>query len=234
MDFPELVYGRLIKRYKRFLADIELDNGEIVTAHCANPGSMRSLLEPSPRCWLSRARPGRKLAYTWEVAEQGETRIYVNPMGANRVVADALTQNVIKELIGYDVIQPEVKYGENSRIDFLLTGRPGRAYVEVKSMTMTFGDGRCAFPDSVTKRGTKHLLELERMVSQGTRAVLLFCVGRTDAKTAEAAGSIDPTYASTLRQVAKSGVEVLAYTGPITHAGFKLDRRVDLLGIGDV
>lgn len=226
MQFSELVYGRLIKRYKRFFADVELGSGEVVTAHCANPGSLKSVLEPAPRCWLSRARPGRALAYTWEVAEQGSTRIYVNPVGANRVVADALEAGVIEELSGYDIIQPEVAYGTGSRIDFLLTGRPGKAYVEVKNVTLGYGDGVVAFPDSVTDRGTKHLLELAEVAKQGHRAVLLFCVSRTDAKLVRAAAEIDPVYASTLSRVAKEGVEVLAYTGPVAPTGFSLSTRV--------
>lgn len=231
MDFPELVTGQLVKRYKRFLADVRLDSGELVTAHCANPGSMKSLLEPAPRVWLSRARPGRKLAYTWEVAEWPEARVYVNPVGANRVVLEALEHGAIPELHGYDIVRPEVKYGTASRIDFLLSGRPGRAYVEVKNATMGLGAGRCAFPDSVTARGTKHLQELARVAESGDRAVLLFCVARSDAVSVEAAADIDPVYAETLREVKKSGVEVLAYSGAIEKAGFTLSRSVPVLGL---
>jgi sugar fermentation stimulation protein A len=226
MDFPELVYGRLIKRYKRFLADVRLDTGEEVTAHCANPGSMKSVLEPPPRVWLSRARAGRKLPFTWEVAELGDTRVYVNPVGANRVVTDALGTGLVEELRGYDLIHPEVKYGTGSRIDFLLTGSPGLAYVEVKNVTLGLGGGRSAFPDSVTARGTKHLLELQKVVEQGNRGVLVFCVSRTDATSVEAAREIDATYAETLSAVAARGVEVLAYGGEIDVRGFRLTRRV--------
>lgn len=226
MEFPELVYGHLIKRYKRFLADVRLDSGEEVTAHCANPGSMKSVLEPSPRVWLSRARPGRKLPFTWEVAELEGARVYVKPAGANRVVAAALAAGRIEELGGYDVIEPEIKYGTGSRIDFLLTGSSGRAYVEVKNVTLGLGGGRAAFPDSVTVRGTKHLLELLRVVEQGHRAVLVFCVGRTDATSVEAAADIDPVYARTLSEVAARGVEVIAYGGDISENGFRLARRI--------
>jgi sugar fermentation stimulation protein A len=226
VQFPQLVYGRFVKRYKRFFADIELASGEVVIAHCANPGSMKSVLDPAPRCWLSRAKPGRKLGYTWEVAEQDSTRVYVNPAGANRVVADALEAGVIEELVGYDIIQSEVKFGAASRVDFLLTGALGKAYVEVKNVTMGYGNGVVAFPDSVTERGTRHLLELAEVAKQGHRAVLLFCVSRTDAKLVRAAGEIDPTYAQTLSRVAKEGVEVIAYTGPIAPTGFSLSTRV--------
>jgi sugar fermentation stimulation protein A len=230
VEFPELVFGQLIKRYKRFLADVRLDSGEFVTAHCANPGSMKSLLEPAPRVWLSRAREGRKLPYTWEVAETPQARIYVNPVGANRVVAEALQAGKIPELSGYETIKPEVKYGTGSRIDFLLSGPTGRAFVEVKNVTMDLGDGRSAFPDSVTVRGTKHLEELARVVIGGDRAVLLFCAARTDAMSVEAAADIDPVYSATLTRVRKLGVEVFVYSGDIDHKGFSLFRRLPFVG----
>lgn len=226
MDFPELVFGQLVKRYKRFLADVELPSGEVVTAHCANPGSMKSILEPPPGVWLSRARPDRKLPFTWEVADLGHARVYVNPVSANRVVHEAILGGVILELRGYDVIQPEVKYGTQSRIDFLLSGPSGKAYVEVKNVTLSLGEGRSAFPDSVTARGTKHLRELAEVKRNGHRAVLFFCVSRTDAVSVEAARDIDPTYAKTLREVRAEGVEVLAYGGPIETSGFRLATRI--------
>jgi len=231
VDFPPLVFGQLIKRYKRFLADVELDSGELVTAHCANPGSMKSILEPAPRVWLSRARPGRKLAYTWEVADHGDFQIYVNPVAANRVALEAIENGVIEELTGYDVIQPEVKYGTGSRIDALLTGTPGKAYVEVKNATLSLGHGRVAFPDSVTARGTKHLRELMEVVRAGDRGVMLFCCSRTDALSVEAASEIDPVYAQTLREASQAGVEIFAYGGDITVEGFSLSRKIPVLGL---
>lgn len=229
MRFDELVFGHLLRREKRFLAHVRLDSGEEVVAHCANPGSMRSLLEPLPRVWLSRARPGRKLAYTWEVAEFPETRVYVNPVGANRLVAEALRRGKIAELKGYDLIHPEVKTQEGSRLDFLLTGSKGRAFVEVKSATMLASAGDVAFPDSVTERGTKHLLELERIAQEGDRAVLIFCVNRDDAQSVRAAHEIDSVYARTLERVMKHGVEAVAYTGKISTAGYSLERAVPII-----
>lgn len=219
-----------MRRYKRFLAEVQLDDGSVVTAHCANPGSMMSLLEPRPRVWLSRARAGRKLPYTWEVAEMGNARVYVNPAGANRVVLSAIRAHAIEELRGYDILHSEVKQG-SSRIDFLLTGAPGRLFVEVKNVTLGLGAGRSAFPDSVTSRGTRHLHELREVARAGDRAVLLFCVARTDALSVEAAQEVDPVYARTLRQVSRQGVEVLAYGGPITEAGFTLSRRIPVVGL---
>lgn len=238
MRFPELITGRLVKRYKRFLADVELDpelraaeGATMVTAHCANPGSMKSLLEPPPRVWLSRAAVGRKLPYTWEVAElPSGALVYVNPTGANRVVRAALEAKRIPRLESYERIEPEVKYGSGSRIDFRLSGPQGNVYLEVKNVTLGRGDGRAAFPDSVTARGTKHLQELIKVVRAGDRAVLLFCVSRTDATSVEAAEEIDPVYARTLREAVREGVEVLAMSGPIDRSGFSLERTVPVQG----
>lgn len=219
----------MIKRYKRFLADFELEDGSVVTAHCANPGSMKSLLDQPVKGWLSRARPGRKLPFTWEVAELGKTRVYVNPVGANRVVTSAIVSSAIPELCGYDVLRTEVAYGRGSRIDILLTGSPAPAYVEVKNVTMSLGNGRAAFPDSVTARGAKHLVELSEVARGGGRAVLFFCVSRTDAVSVEAAADIDPLYSRTLIEAMNEGVEVLAYTGSIEPTGFRLERRLPFL-----
>ncbi len=239
MDFPPLTSGRLLRRYKRFLADFLLDDGRTVTAHCANPGSMKSIVEYLPQGLLSQARPGRKLGFTWELAvlpaETSTARpryVYVNPTGANRLVAEALERRVIPSLAHYDLILPEVKYGERSRIDFLLQGSSGRAYVEVKNVTLSLGEGRGAFPDSVTARGTKHLRELMDVVKGGDRAVLLFCVSRTDVETVEAAASIDPTYAATLREAMDQGVEVLAYGGEISVRSFSLTRPLRVVEPG--
>lgn len=227
MQFPELTFGTLLQRYKRFLADVRLDNGELVTAHCANPGSMKSVVDADVRVWLSRARPGRKLLYTWEVAEHvSGVKIYVNPAGANRLVVEALKARLIPELDGYDELRTEVRYGEGSRIDVLLSGTLGRAYVEVKNVTLALGGGRAAFPDSVTVRGVKHLEELVKMVELGHRGVLLYCVSRTDALSVEAAKDIDPRYAEKLRWASQRGVEVLAYGGHITERGFFLTAPV--------
>lgn len=229
MRFPLLVEGQLIRRYKRFLADVLLDSGETVVAHCANPGSMRSLLEPLPRVWLSRARPERKLAYTWEVADYGDSQVYVNPQRANQVVAEGILQRRFPELADYEVLFPESTYRSGTRFDFLLSGPLGSTYVEVKSATMSFGEGRAAFPDSVTKRGQKHLQELSHARKNGHRAILFFCVGRSDAVSVEPAVDIDQEYARLLSNVHKQGVELIAYAGTITKQGFTLDRKVPVL-----
>lgn len=227
--FPPLVPGRLVTRYKRFLADVLLDSGELVTAHCANPGSMKSLLEPLPRVWLSVARPGRKLGYTWELIERDDAWIYVNPAGANRLVREAIESRHFEEFDGYEAVRAEVKYGAKSRVDFVLEGARGRAFVEVKHVTLSLGEGRAAFPDAVTTRGTRHLEELAVVAAQGARALLVFSVGRTDARSVEPAALIDPVYARTLREVTERGVEVLAIGGSIDVAGIQLDRRVPVI-----
>jgi sugar fermentation stimulation protein A len=233
MLFPPLIPGRLLRRYQRFFSDFELDDGQVVTAHCANPGSMKSILEHQPHGLLSRARPGRKLAFTWELAVLGnegeKTHVYVNPAGANALVAEALDKRALPELGQYDDVFREVKINQHSRIDFMLQGKSGRTYVEVKNVTLSLGQGRAAFPDAVTTRGTKHLHELIALSQAGHRAVLLFCVARTDAHSVEAAGHIDPVYARTLAQAMDQGVLVLGYGGPIDQYGFQLSRRLPVI-----
>lgn len=225
----ELVEGELLRRYQRFFADVKLADGSVVVAHCANTGSMATCLEPGTRAWLTRAREGRKLAFTWEVAELGKTRIYVNPAGANALVAEAITNETIEELVGYASLRREVRYGTGSRIDLLLEGEGAACYVEVKNVTLRVGARRAAFPDAVTTRGTRHLQELTRVVESGERAVALFCVARTDCDTFEPADHIDPVYAATLRRAAAAGVEMLAYRVSIDRRGVRLGRRVPVL-----
>ncbi len=236
MDFPPLIRAQLLRRYKRFLADFRLADGREVTAHCANPGSMKSIVEHRPEGWLSRARPGRKLSYTWELAVLPPTDqhsqaeyVYVNPVGANRLVAEALESRVIPDLADYDIILPEVRYGTNSRIDFLLQGSPGKAYVEVKNLTLKLESGEGAFPDSVTARGTKHLRELMKVVDEGHRAVLIFCVSRNDVHAVRAAFEIDPEYARTLKEAIHHGVEVKALGGTISERQFSLTHSVPFI-----
>jgi sugar fermentation stimulation protein A len=223
-----LIPGRFRRRYQRFLADVELESGELITAHCANPGSMKSCLEPHGRVWLSRSpNATRKLPYTWEIAEAGGALIYVNPAGANGVVAEALTQGRIPELAGYGV-RREVATGEGSRIDFLLERDSERAWVEVKNVTLGLGAGRAAFPDAVTARGKKHLGELERLARAGARAVAFFCVARDDAHSFEPAVEIDREYATELRRVAKRGVELIAYRCAISLDDVSIEQRLEV------
>lgn len=223
-----LVQGTVVRRYQRFFVDVALDDGPTVTAHCANTGSMKTCLEPGTRAWLSEARPGRKLLYTWEVAECAGTRIYVNPAGANHLVAEAVTKGSIAELWGYSTLRREVKYGTGSRIDLLLEGDQGRAFVEVKNVTLLVGPGRAAFPDAVTERGRKHIEELILVTKAGARGVLVFCVARTDVRSFEPADAIDPGYGAALRRAHAAGVEILAYGVDINEQEIRLTERLPI------
>lgn len=229
MDFPELVPGRFVTRYKRFFADVELDSGERVTAHCANSGSMKGLLVPGDRVWLSVAKPGRKLGYTWELLEREDAWVSVNPAASNRLVGEVLEARRFEEFGEYATVRPEVKFGTNSRVDFVLEGPVGRTYVEVKHVTLALGEGRVAFPDAVTERGTKHLLELAAVRAEGARAMLVFAVGRTDARVVETAGDIDAVYARTLREVVAQGVEVVALGATIDARAIALTHRLPVV-----
>ncbi len=212
VDFPTLIEGRLVRRYKRFLADVELADGSIVVAHCPNPGSMKTMKKPGSEVWLSESdSPKRKLAYTWELMRSCGDMTLVHTGRANAIVAEALQASVVQELAGFQSLRAEVPYGK-SRIDFCLKFESGPCFVEVKNVTMSDGDSGLAFPDSVTARGTKHLRSLMTMVSEGDRAVLLFCCSRNGATQVRPADEIDSVYGTTLREAIAAGVEVLTYS----------------------
>lgn len=227
MHYTEpLLEARFLRRYQRFLADFELE-GRTVTAHCANPGSMLTCLEPGAKAWLSpQPNPARKLPFTWELVNVGGVFIQVNPLRANSLVAEAIGKHAIPSLAGYPTLRREVRYGESSRVDFLLQRGKQCCYVEVKSVTLSLGQGRAAFPDAVSKRASRHVDELIRMRQLGHRAVLLFAVSRSDATSVEPAAAIDPRYTIRLRQAASHGVEVLAYAGAIGPGELSLVRAV--------
>ncbi|MGC4070779.1 MAG: DNA/RNA nuclease SfsA [Polyangiaceae bacterium] len=207
-----LVPGRFLKRYQRFFADVRLEDDSVVTAHCANSGSMKTCLVPNGRVWLSsNSDPKRKLKYTWELAEVQGAWAYVHPVRANRLVREAIEENVITELRGYDEIHAESAFGPHTRFDFLLRNGSVKHYVEVKNVTLGLADGRSSFPDAVSVRATKHLRELVNVVRSGSRASLVFCASRTDATSVEPADDIDPEYGRALRWAANEGVELLAY-----------------------
>jgi len=212
-----LIPGKLIKRYKRFLTDVELKDGSVVVAHCANSGSMLSVNDAGADVWLSPANnPKRKLQYTWELIKIGDAMVGINTQHPNRIVDEAIAAGKIKELSGYDTQKREVKYGKNSRIDILLSGegKPD-CYVEVKNTTMRrdlSNNAPAEFPDAVTARGAKHLVELGDMVEQGHRAVMFYLIQRDDAHSFTVAADIDPTYAKGLENALKRGVEVVAYS----------------------
>jgi sugar fermentation stimulation protein A len=237
MQFEQsLIEGRLIRRYKRFLADVKLDQGDFITAHTPNTGSMRGCAEPGSRVWLSDSgNPKRKYPFSWEIVESnGSVLVGINTLLSNHLVQEAIESGVIEELKGYAHLRREVRYGnENSRIDLLLQGNAIHpdCYVEVKNVTMVDKgeEGVARFPDAVSDRGTRHLRELMVMVEEGYRAVLLFCVQRGDAMEVRPADQIDPLYGDTLREAASCGVEVYAYRAHVTPREIILERPLPVV-----
>ena len=235
----ELVPATLIRRYKRFLADVELGDGTIITAHVANPGAMTGLQADGARVWLSKSPSlARKLPYSWELIEVdfggGSELTGVNTMHPNPVVAEALAAGTIPELTGYASIRREVKYGRSingkgSRVDFLLED-PARppCYVEVKNVHLMRRTGVAEFPDSVTARGAKHLDELAEMVAAGARAVMLFVIQIGSARSFRLARDIDPAYGRAFDRACSSGVEALAWTCDLTRQEIKLQRSIPI------
>jgi sugar fermentation stimulation protein A len=229
MDFPQpLIPGALVQRYKRFLADIALDDGTEITAHCPNPGAMLGLNTPGLRAWVSRSEdPKRKLAHTLELVEADGGLIGINTMHPNRLVAEALAVDHFPEFAGYASHRREVKYGANSRVDFLLEA-PDRApcWLEIKNCHLMRTPGLAEFPDCVAARSTKHLGELEEMVRQGDRAAVLFVVQRTDCHRFSPAADCDPAFAKALERVVRNGVELYVYACDITVDGVRIARRI--------
>jgi len=233
MRFPApLIRGRLVKRYKRFLADVTLDSGESVTATCPNTGSLLGLMEAGAIVWLSLSdSPQRKYRHTWEMVEadlgKGPAVVGINTGHPNPLVAEAIAAGRIRELKGYPTLRREVKYGTNSRIDVLLEcPRKGSCYVEIKNVHMMRRPGLAEFPDSVTERGAKHLRELAQMVNNGHRAVMLFLIQRGDATKLALARDIDPGYGEAFDAARAAGVEALAYRCRLTREEIVIEKRV--------
>lgn len=225
--------GRLVRRYKRFLADIVTADGEALCIHCPNTGSMLNCMAEGGRVWFQRSdNPKHKLPGTWELAETPQGRLAcVNTARANALVEEALLAGVITELAGFAALKREVAYGlENSRVDFRLDYANGPTFVEVKSVTLGFDDTAvAAFPDAVTARGTKHLRELATLARDGTRAVLLYCVNLSGIEAVRPAHEIDPAYAAALGEAVKAGVTVLAYGAELSTEEIRLVRRLPVL-----
>lgn len=223
---PPLTAGILVRRYKRFLADVTID-GRAATAHCANPGSMLGLALPGSRIWLSLSNnPARKLRHSWELVEAGGALVGINTGYANRVAEEAIRAGKIEGLAGYGSLRREVAYGDGSRVDFLLES-PGRppCYVEVKSVTLKRG-ATAEFPDAVTARGTRHLRELAAMRRAGARAVMLFLAQRSDCNRLTIAGDIDPAYEAALTEAQAAGVEVMAQACRLSPAGIEVGHKL--------
>jgi sugar fermentation stimulation protein A len=230
-----LLRGRLIQRYKRFLADVRLETGETVIATCPNTGSMLGLATPGAVVWLSRSDSAtRKYAHTWEMVEAdlgaGPTLVGINTSHPNRLVTEAIEARRIKALSGYTSLRREVRYGEASRIDILLEdARRGRCYVEIKNVHLMRTAGTAEFPDCVTERGVKHLRELQGMVREGHRAVMLFLIQRADAKRFRLAPDLDPGYSEALGEALAAGVEVMAFDCRLRPDEISLNRSVRIL-----
>ncbi|PVA06308.1 DNA/RNA nuclease SfsA [Thalassorhabdomicrobium marinisediminis] len=218
-----LVPARLIRRYMRFLSEMELDDGRVVTAHCPNPGSMMGLKDAGLRVWLEpNDDPRKKLDWGWRLVELPGGCVGIDTGCANRIVAEALTRG-LAGLEGYDSVRPEVKYRDKSRVDFLLSGVGRRdCYLEVKSVTLSRTAGLVEFPDSVTARGAKHLADLAAMVAEGHRAVLLFLIQRSDCTRVTLARDLDPTYAAAFDVAQAAGVEVLCFDCTVSPEGITL------------
>lgn len=234
-DAP-LLRGKLVKRYKRFLADVTLDNGQTLIASCPNTGSMHGLTEPGNTIWLSTSNsPTRKYRHTWEMVEhdigEGPSIVGINTNHPNKLVCEAIEADRVKALTGYETLRREVKYGnENSRIDILLEdNNKGLCYVEVKNVHLMRKSGLAEFPDSVTTRGAKHLRELAEMVVQGHRAVMVFLVQREDATRVALARDIDPKYGEAFDAALQSGVEALAYRCSLTPEEITVTRQIEIV-----
>ncbi|VAW58749.1 Sugar fermentation stimulation protein SfsA [hydrothermal vent metagenome] len=227
-DSP-LISGKLIKRYKRFLADVVLDDGREITAHCANTGAMSGCAPADANVWLSVSdNPERKYPHSWQLVElKPGVMACINTSLTNKLVHEALLNQQITELAGFDSCRTEVAYGsEKSRVDFLLSYAGQLVYVEVKHVTLSLEPGVASFPDAVSKRGQKHLRELIQQVKSGNRAVLLFIIMRTDVNLVTSADAIDPEYGRLLREAVNEGVDVLAWCANISPAGLTIDRAV--------
>ena len=225
--WPELIPGILVKRYKRFMADVKLADGEVVTAHCPNSGSMRECCEPGRPVYLSfHDNPKRKLKYTWELIEMPTSIVGINTLIPNRLVAESIKAGLVSDLNGYDNIAREVKTSDNTRLDILLSSEDGnRCYVEIKNCTLV-KEGVACFPDAVTSRGLKHLVELSSLVSKGFRCVIFYVIQRMDANIFQPADHIDPAYGRELRQVLKHGVEIIVCDTQIDLKTIRLNRKI--------
>jgi sugar fermentation stimulation protein A len=223
----QLIPGTLLQRYKRFLADVRLAGGEIVTAHCTNTGSMMGCKEPGSAVYLSRSdNLTRKLPYTWELIQANGTWVGINTLHPNRLVAEAVASGALCELDNYPAIRREVVTRQGTRLDLCLEGSDCHCYVEVKNVTLNV-DGAAAFPDAVSERGTKHLKELIRLKRRGYRAALVFVVQRNDCEVFRPADEIDPEYGRWLRRAIRAGVEVFPYRAKVTPEEIVLDKRLE-------
>ena len=227
MNFNEtLISGEFIKRYKRFFVDIKIGNN-IVTAHCPNTGSMMGLLKEGNKVWLSKSdNPKRKLKYTLQIFEDQNSKVGINTHLTNKIVFDALKKGSIKNFTNIDSIKQEVKFGENTRFDFLLIEKTKKTFIEVKNVTLSRKDKIAEFPDAITSRGLKHIEELLRAKQKGFEIYLLFLIQRNDCSKFQLAKDIDPEYCEFLVKAIKKNLKLLCYDCKFSPKGIKLNREI--------
>lgn len=220
-----LISGRLLKRYKRFLTDVELDNGEVVTAHCTNSGSMKTCLEPGAMVYLSPVNdPKRKTRFTWEMIEINHKWVGINTNHPNLLVFEAVRDGLVPALSGYTDVKREVKFGD-SRFDVMASNSREVCFIEVKNVSMKV-DEFALFPDAKTERGRKHLETLIKVKQEGMRAVMFYVIQRTDVQKFGVARDIDPQYAESLQKAVEAGVEVIAMLAEVSPGGIELSKEV--------
>ena len=229
MNFKnKLISGLFIKRYKRFFVDVKVDN-QILTAHCPNTGSMYGLLKKGNKVWISKSdNPKRKLKYTLEIIEDNKSKVGVNTHSTNKIVLDALQNNLIKEFNYISEIKPETKFGKNTRFDFLLINKNDKAFVEVKNVTLSRKKGLAEFPDAVTTRGLKHINELENAGKKKYKIFIIFLIQRDDCEVFTIAKDIDPDYAKALKLAVKNKLNILCYDCKFSSKGIKLNKQIKI------
>ena len=227
MNFEnKLISGKLIKRYKRFFVDVKI-NGKIITAHCPNTGSMYGLLKKNNKVWLTKSNnPDRKLKYTLQIIQDKKTKVGVNTHLTNKIVLEALQNNLIKEFDKKIKIIPETKFGTNTRFDFFITKNKLKAFIEVKNVTLSRKKGLAEFPDAVTSRGLKHIKELIKAAKKGYKIFILYLIQRNDCKAFKIAEDIDPEYSHSLSKAVKNKLNVLCFDCKFSPKGIKLNQKV--------
>ncbi len=228
MNFKEiLISGELVKRYKRFFVDVKIAN-RIITAHCPNTGSMMGLLKKGNKVWLSKSKnPKRKLKYTLQIIQDNKTKVGVNTQLTNKLVLEALQKKNIKELKNFDITKQEVKFGENTRFDFLIAAKSRKAFLEVKNVTLSRKKGLAEFPDAITSRGLKHIVELLKAKDKGYEVYLLYIIQRDDCNKFELAKDIDTEYYELLVKAVKKKLNILCYDCKFSTKGIKLNRKIN-------
>ena len=227
MNFKDkLISGLLIKRYKRFFVDVKINN-HIVTAHCPNTGSMIGLLKEGNKVWLSKSsNPKRKLKYTLEIIEDCKSKVGINTQLTNKIILNALKKNLIKEFKGISEIKTEVKFGSNTRFDFLLLNKKDRIFIEVKNVTLSRKKGTAEFPDAVTTRGLKHINELNKASKKNYKIYILYLIQRDDCNLFKVASDIDPNYAIALKKAVEKKMNILCYDCKFSPKGIELNKKI--------